>query len=108
MSDVTAVTQDTFAAEVLQAELQTLVDLWAEWCAPCRMLAPVVENLAREQAGRLKVAKLDVQENAALAAQYGVTTIPTLLLFVNGEVKERIVGYMPEQRIMERLSAYLA
>ncbi|NLD73641.1 MAG: thioredoxin [Chloroflexi bacterium] len=108
MSDVTAVSQDTFAEEVLQAELPTLVDLWAEWCAPCRMLSPVVENLAREQAGRLKVTKLDVQEHAALAAEYGVTTIPTLLLFVNGEVKERITGYMPEARIMEKLGRHLA
>ena len=107
MSHVQEVTADNFATEVLEAALPTLVDLWAEWCAPCRMLGPEVEVVARQEQGRLKVTKLDVQRDAQVAARYGVTSIPTLLLFVNGEIRERLTGYMPAARIVERLSSYL-
>ncbi|NLD44754.1 MAG: thioredoxin [Chloroflexi bacterium] len=108
MSNVQEVTAATFASEVLEAELPALVDMWATWCAPCRMLGPEVEKLAAEQEGRLKVTKLDVQQDAEVAARYGVTSIPTMLLFVNGELKERLTGYMPAARIAERLGDYLA
>jgi thioredoxin 1 len=107
MAEIIDVTAATFQHEVLDAPLPTLVDLWAEWCAPCRMMTPIVESLAASQEGRLKVVKLDVQEHAELAARYGVTNLPSLLLFVGGELKERIAGYMPEAKIVDRLSSYL-
>lgn len=108
MADLADVTDDTFEQEVLNADLPTLVDLWAEWCAPCRMMSPVVERVAQQHEGRLRVVKLDVQENVDTAVRYGVTSIPTLLLFVGGELKERLVGYMPQEKIDERIEGYLA
>jgi thioredoxin 1 len=107
MAEVIDVTAASFEQEVLRAPLPTLVDLWAEWCAPCKMMSPIVESLALAQEGRLKVTKLDVQEHAEVAARYGVTNLPTLLLFVGGELKERIAGYIPEAKIVDRLSSYL-
>ncbi len=108
MSDIVTVTADNFSDEVLHAALPTLVDLSAAWCAPCRMLAPEVEKLASQTEGLLKVAKLDVQQDAAIAAQYGVSSIPTMLLFANGELVERLGGYMPAARILEKIRAHLA
>jgi len=107
MADIIQVTDADFDEQVLGADVPALVDLWAEWCAPCRMMAPVIEELAEEQQGRLRVAKLDVQEHVQTAARYGVTSIPTLLFFVDGELKERLVGFMPKAKIMERIGSYL-
>jgi len=102
------VTDATFDQEVLQSELPTLVDFWAAWCGPCRMIAPVVKEIASEQAGVLKVAKVDVDQNPAVATRYGVQSIPTLIVFKGGKPVERIVGYMPKERLLERVRPHLA
>lgn len=103
MSIPVHVTESTFDAEVAQAELPVLVDFWADWCAPCRMLAPIVDNLASEYAGRLKVAKVDVDENRQLATDYEIRSIPTLGLFRNGKLVDRFVGYMPGTELKRRV-----
>jgi len=85
----------------------TLVDFWAEWCGPCRMMAPILEQLAEQNSDKLKVAKVDVQANPDLAIRYAVTNIPTMLLFVDGELKERLVGYMPAPKIIQQIAPHL-
>jgi len=97
----------SFDVEVLQADRPTLVDFWAEWCGPCRMMAPILEELAEQNSDKLKVAKVDVQANPDLAIRYAVTNIPTMLLFVDGELKERLVGYMPAPKIMQQIAPHL-
>jgi thioredoxin 1 len=107
MAKPTAVTEQTFEGEVLKADVPVLVDFWAEWCGPCRMVAPIVEELAGEYDGRLKVMKLDVDDNQNLAVRYNVMSIPTLGVFRGGEMIERIVGFMPKQEIKRRLDGAL-
>ncbi len=107
MSALIAVTDSTFGREVLQAELPTLVDFWAEWCAPCRTMAPLLEKLAEEQAGALKIVQLDAQANPDTALRYEVMNLPTLILFVAGEPRKRLAGFMPVKKIMERVARYL-
>ncbi len=97
------VTDATFEQEVLNADVPVLVDFWAIWCAPCRLIAPVVEELANEYEGKLKVAKLDVDHNPNTAVKYGIRSIPTLLIFKNGQVVDQIVGAVPKQYLLERL-----
>lgn len=100
------VTDSTFAREVLGAPLPVMVDFWAEWCGPCRMIAPALEKLAKEYAGRVRIAKLNVDENQRTAAQYQVQGIPTMLLVKNGKIVDRIVGALPEAQLrmqVERL-----
>ncbi len=92
-SAVPAVTDSDFEREVLQAEQVVLVDFWAEWCAPCRMIAPVVESLADELGDRLKVVKMDIDANPAVPGRLGVMSIPTLIVFKNGEPADRTIGY---------------
>ncbi len=101
------VTDATFESEVLQATLPTLVDFWATWCAPCRMVAPIVEEIAQEQSGRMKVAKLDVDSNMSTAVRYGVTSIPTLILFKEGKEVKRLIGYRPKETLMADLEPLL-
>jgi thioredoxin 1 len=103
-----AVTEQTFDSEVLKAPIPVLVDFWAIWCGPCKMIAPIVEDLAGEYAGKIKVLKLDVDENSGVAAKYSVMSIPTLGLFSKGELIERIVGYMPKEQLKKRIDAALA
>lgn len=86
------ISQANFNDEVLKSAQPVLIDFWAPWCGPCRMIAPIVEQLAGELAGRLKVGKLNVDENSAIASQYGVMSIPTLMVFKNGQPVERVVG----------------
>lgn len=101
------VTDATFESEVLQASRPTLVDFWAVWCPPCRMIAPVVEEIAQEQTGYLNVAKLDVDNNGQTAARYGVTSIPTLILFKGGQEVARFIGYRPKDALMADIQPHL-
>ncbi len=103
-----AVTDASFAADVERSPLPVLVDAWAAWCGPCRMIAPVVEELASDLAGRLRVVKLNVDENPATAARFGLQSIPTLLLFRGGREVDRIVGVQPKSEISRRLEPLLA
>lgn len=107
MAKPVAVTEQTFEQEVLKADLPVLVDFWAAWCGPCRMVAPIVEELAGEYAGRVKVAKVDVDDNQTLAMRFSIMSIPTLGVFRGGEMIERIVGYMPKAEIKRRLDGAL-
>jgi len=107
MADLTQVTDATFDQEVLQSDLPVLVDFWATWCGPCYMVAPIVEELAQEYEGRLKVTKLDVDSNPATAAKYGIFSIPSILLFKEGKVAIQIVGAMPKKHFIEKLDAFL-
>jgi thioredoxin 1 len=103
MGKAVPVGEREFEAQVLRSEVPVLVDFWAAWCGPCRMIAPIVEDLAGEYEGRLKVVKVDVDENTALAYRYGVMSIPTLGIFKGGELVERLVGYMPKQELKKRI-----
>ena len=107
MAIPTVVTDETFNQEVLKSNTPTLVDFWAVWCGPCRMVAPVVDEIAREQAGKLKVMKLDVDENQNTAMVYGVMSIPTLILFKNGQPVERIVGFRPKGDMEKKILPHL-
>lgn len=101
------VTDENFAREVEAASLPVLLDLWAAWCGPCQVIAPVVEQLAAELAGRVKVGKLNVDENPQTAARFGVRSIPTLLIFKNGREADRLVGALPKPEILRRLQAFI-
>ena len=103
----TDVTDANFQAEVLEAEQPTLVDFWAPWCGPCRVVAPVLEEIASEQAN-LRVVKLNVDENQQTAAKYGVLSIPTMILFKNGQVAKKIIGAYPKKRLEAELEPVLA
>jgi thioredoxin 2 len=102
------VTDATFAAEVERSPVPVLLDMWAPWCGPCRMIAPVVEELAREMGGRVRVAKLNVDENPATATRFNVKSIPTLLVLKAGREMERIVGVQPKTEIIRRLERVAA
>lgn len=101
------VTDESFETDVLDSDKPVLVDFWAEWCGPCKMIAPIVDELAEEYEDRLAVAKLDADENPNTMQAYGVMGIPTLILFKDGEAVERIVGYMPKERLLDRLAPHL-
>ena len=107
MADLPQVNDSDFDARVLQAGKPVLVDFGAEWCHPCRKLDPLVEELASEWAGRLDVLKLDVDESAQSAMRFGVMSVPSLILFVGGEVKERLVGFQPKARIQNAIEPHL-
>jgi thioredoxin len=102
------VTDATFATEVERSPLPVLVDAWAAWCGPCRMIAPVIEELAAEMSGRVRVAKLNVDENPVTAERFNLRSIPTLLLFKGGREADRIVGVQPKSEISRRLERVLA
>jgi thioredoxin 1 len=101
------VTDDTFEEEVLKSELPVLVDFWAVWCAPCQMIVPALEHIAQNYKEKLKVLKLNVDENMKTSAKFGVRSIPTLLLFKGGELKETIVGALPQNKIIDAISKHL-
>lgn len=102
------VTDDTFQTEVIESDKPVLVDFWAEWCGPCRMIAPTVKEMASEYEGVLKVAKVDADENPNLIGMYGIAGIPTLMLFKHGQVVERITGAYPKDRIVAKVLPHLA
>ena len=103
---VTEVSDQTFAA-FIQSEQPVLIDFWATWCAPCRMLSPVVVELAEELQGKLVVGKLNVDDNPRTAAQYGIMSIPTLLIFQKGEVVRQVVGFLPKRQLQAKLADLL-
>jgi thioredoxin 1 len=108
MGNVREVTDRTFAQEVLHSTSPVLVDVWADWCGPCKVIAPIVEELAREYEGQLTVMKLDVDENPQTALAYRVQSIPTLLVFKDGKLAERIVGAVPKRVIVDKLQSLVA
>ena len=108
MSEPIALTDENFSDEVLSAELRVLVDFWATWCGPCRMIAPIVEELSSEYEGKAKVCKLDVDTAQKTAAEFGIRSIPTLLIFKEGKVADQLIGAVPKQQIAEKLDASLS
>ena len=108
MANVTAVADDTFELEVLKSSTPVLIDFWAPWCAPCRAIAPALEQLAAEYAGRATIAKLNADENQGTMMQYGVQGLPTLLIFKGGQEVGRLVGLRPKPQIKQALDRALA
>jgi thioredoxin 1 len=106
MTELLQLNDDNFEAEVLKAETPTLVDFWAPWCGPCRMVGPVVEELAAEYAGRIKVAKMNVDENQKTPSKYNIRGIPTLILFKGGEIAEQVVGAVPKTKLDAMLKGH--
>jgi thioredoxin 1 len=98
-------TDDTFENEVLKSDKPVLVDFWAVWCGPCRMIAPIVEELAVEYDGKAKIGKLDVDNNQQVSIKYGVRSIPTILIFKDGQIKDTIIGAVPKNMIIQKLNA---
>jgi thioredoxin 1 len=107
-SGVVEVNDATFDQEVLQSEQPVLVDFWATWCGPCKMIAPIVDSIAANFAGQLKVTKVNVDQNGATPSRYGIRGIPALLLFKGGKVADQIVGYVPQDVIEEKIKRLLA
>jgi thioredoxin 2 len=101
------VTDDTFATEVEKSSAPVLLDMWADWCGPCHMLAPTIDQLSSELAGRVKVAKLNIDENPGIANRFGVRSIPTLLVLKSGKEVDRLVGVQPKQEIVRRLERHI-
>jgi len=104
---ITQVTDSTFENEVLKSSIPVLVDFWAEWCGPCRMVAPVVEEVAKQYEGKVKVAKVDVDQNQRIATQFQIRSIPSLYIFKNGKVADQIIGAVPKQHITSALDKVL-
>ncbi|GMR24826.1 MAG: thioredoxin [Ignavibacteria bacterium] len=101
------ITDDNFKEEVLDSDKPVLIDFWAVWCGPCKMIAPIVEELAVEFEGKAKIGKLDVDSNQQTSIKYGVRSIPTLLIFKDGEVKETIIGAVPKAKLVEKLNSVI-
>ncbi len=108
MKKPVTITDSSFDQEVLQAKGLTLVDFWATWCSPCRMLAPVLEEVAAEHDGLLVVGKVDVDSCPNTAMSYGIQSIPTMILFKDGQPLERLVGFMPKKKLLEKLAPHMA
>lgn len=104
MADVNEVSDSSFEAEVLQSPLPVLVDFWAPWCGPCKAIAPVVAEVAKEYAGRLKVVKINVDDHPQTPSRYGVRGIPNLILFKAGQVRDQIVGAVPKAHLIKAIS----
>jgi thioredoxin 1 len=108
MANVQEVSDATFDAEVLQSSTPVLIDFWAPWCGPCRAIAPIVDELATEYAGKLKVVKMNVDDNQQTPSRYGVRGIPNLIVFKNGKVHEQIVGAVPKSRLAQAVQGAVA
>lgn len=107
MSSVPSVTDETFETEVIQSNVPVLVDFWAPWCGPCRMVAPIVEDVATQFEGQIKVVKLDTDQNPNVASQYGIRSIPTLMIFKGGQKVDMVVGAVPKSTIASTLEKHL-
>jgi len=107
MSEPIPVTDDNFEEEVLKSSLPVITDFWAEWCGPCHAIAPILEQIAAEHDGQLKVAKLDVDSNPATATKYGIRGIPTMIVFKNGDPVETLVGWMPKEQLLKKIEPHL-
>jgi len=107
MAKPSEVTEATFRSDVLESEVPVLVDFWATWCGPCRMVAPIVDELAEEYEGRVKVVKVDADENTDILVSYGVRSIPTLMLFKDGQVLDQVVGFRPKGELLQLLDGAL-
>ncbi len=108
MSNAVAVSDATFESEVINSGVPVIVDFWAEWCGPCRMIAPILDQIAEEYKGKLKVVKVDVDANGRTAMQFSVMSIPTLLFFKNGKVQDQVVGALPKKMLQEKVEKFLA
>ena len=107
MAEPVRLSDDTFEEIVLKAQIPVLVDFWATWCAPCRMIAPIIEELAEEYNGKIQFAKLDVNDNPKMATKYGIESIPALIIFKQGEPFKQIVGFKPKKELKQSLDAAL-
>ena len=107
MADLLHITDDNFEKEVLESSEPVLIDFWAVWCGPCRMIAPIVEEMAGEYVGKAKIGKLDVDSNPMVASKYGIRSIPTVLIFKDGKVVEQIVGAVAKQKLVSALESQI-
>ena len=107
MADILEVTDETFDDEIVNADTPAVVDFWAEWCGPCKMVAPVIEELAKDYQGKIKVAKMDVDQNRTTPAKFGIRNIPTLLFFKGGDLAKTIIGAQPKSAIEDEMKKLL-
>src|SRR3989442_15658692 len=108
MAKPQVVSDQNFETEVIKSDVRVLVDFWAVWCGPCRMVAPVLEEIATEQGDKVKIAKLDVDANPITAGRFGVRAIPTMILFKNGREAQRVVGYVPKDKLLQQIQPHFA